>query len=159
MAQAEGAAKIDIVTAIADDGWPRAPYAWYVLFLLILVYAVATLDRVVIGLLVDAMKRDLGLSDTSISLLIGLAFSLFYTIASLPVGILIDRYRRVPILTASLVLFASLPVGILIDRYRRVPILTASLVLFSVATAPSVSRQASLRCSSRACSSGPAKPR
>lgn len=106
MAQAEGAAKIDIVTAIADDGWPRAPYAWYVLFLLILVYAVATLDRVVVGLLVDAMKRDLGLSDTSISLLIGLAFSLFYTIASLPVGILIDRYRRVPILTASLVLFS-----------------------------------------------------
>ncbi len=103
MQQPQTSADADAAEAVS---WPKPAYAWYVLFLLILVYAIATLDRVVIGLLVDSMQRDLNVSDTGISLLIGLAFAILYTALGLPVGILIDRYRRVPVLVASLVLFS-----------------------------------------------------
>ena len=106
MRQPQDTAKSSAHAASEAVDWPRPAYAWYVLFLLILIYAIATLDRVVIGLLVDSMQRDLNVSDTAISLLIGLAFALLYTALGLPVGILIDRYRRVPVLVASLVLFS-----------------------------------------------------
>ncbi|NLG77037.1 MAG: MFS transporter, partial [Xanthomonadaceae bacterium] len=106
MAQPQGSVWANAESAAGGLGWPNPSYAWYVLFLLILIYAVATLDRVVIGLLVDSMQRDLALSDTGISLLIGLAFALLYTVLGLPVGILVDRYRRVPVMVASLLLFS-----------------------------------------------------
>lgn len=106
MASPQSSASSDADAPAEAVSWPNTRYAWYVLFLLILVYAIATLDRVVIGLLVDSMQRDLGLSDTGISLLIGLAFALFYTVLGLPMGILVDRYRRVPIMVCSLLLFS-----------------------------------------------------
>ena len=106
MAQPQSSVRANAESAAGELSWPKPSYAWYVLFLLILIYAVATLDRVVIGLLVDSMQRDLALSDAGISLLIGLAFALLYTVLGLPVGILVDRYRRVPVMVASLLLFS-----------------------------------------------------
>lgn len=86
--------------------WPRPAYAWYAVFILVLAYAMATLDRVIIGLLVESIQRDLGLDDTAISLLIGLAFSLFYTLFGLPIGMLVDRGNRVSILSTGIVIFS-----------------------------------------------------
>lgn len=90
-----------------EVAWPRPIYAWYAVFILLLAYAIATLDRVVIGLLVESIQSDLGLDDTSISLLIGLAFALFYTLFGLPIGMLVDRRRRVSILSAGIVMFSA----------------------------------------------------
>lgn len=87
--------------------WPNPVYAWYTVFILVLAYAMATLDRVIIGLLVESIQSDLGLDDTSISLLIGMAFALFYTLFGLPIGLLVDRGKRVSILSIGIITFSA----------------------------------------------------
>jgi len=52
------------------------------------------LDRQVMTLLVTPIKRDLGLSDTQISVLIGFMFVLFYVGAGIPISLLVDRGPR-----------------------------------------------------------------
>lgn len=69
-------------------------YAWYVVFVLTVCYTLSFIDRQILSLLVGPIKADLGLTDTEIGLLGGLAFSLFYTLLGLPIGRLVDRYNR-----------------------------------------------------------------
>jgi MFS family permease len=61
---------------------------------LIFTYLVALIDRQILTLLVQPIKRDLGLSDTQLSLLIGLAFAVLYTVAGIPIARLADRKPR-----------------------------------------------------------------
>lgn len=82
----------------SEQAWPRPEYAWYVVSLLVLAYACGVVDRIVIGLLVESIKADLNLSDTEIGIIQGFAFAVFYSLFTLPVGLLIDRWRRVPVL-------------------------------------------------------------
>lgn len=74
------------------------PGAWRALPVLIILYALSLLDRQVLTLMVGPIKRDLGLSDFQVGLLQGLVFSVFYSVASLPIGWLVDRYTRRPII-------------------------------------------------------------
>ncbi len=48
----------------------------------------------IVSLLVDQIKSDLNITDFQISLIQGLSFALFFTIASIPLGRLIDRVNR-----------------------------------------------------------------
>jgi predicted MFS family arabinose efflux permease len=82
--------------------WPNPAYAGYVVVLLVLSYALGVVDRIVIGLLVNPIKEDLKLSDTEIGIIQGLAFALFYSLFTLPVGYLVDRWKRVPVVWAGL---------------------------------------------------------
>ena len=86
--------------------WPRPAYAWYVVALLVAAYAFGVVDRIVIGLLVQPIKADLQLSDTEIGLIQGLAFSIFFALFGLPVGILVDRWRRGPVLYLGVLLWS-----------------------------------------------------
>jgi MFS family permease len=78
----------------AEKPWPNRIYAWYVVALLVLSYASGVVDRIVIGLLVKPIKEDLNLSDTEIGIIQGLAFALFYSLFTLPIGFLVDRWSR-----------------------------------------------------------------
>lgn len=69
-------------------------YSWYVVSMLTLLYIVSFLDRTIISLVIDPLKADLGVSDTQVSLLSGLAFALFYSVIGVPVGRLADRRSR-----------------------------------------------------------------
>jgi MFS family permease len=73
---------------------PVSAAAWFLLAVLFIAYICSTLDRFVISLLIEPIKHDLHLSDTQISLLQGLAFSLVFALATLPVGYLVDRVNR-----------------------------------------------------------------
>jgi MFS family permease len=79
-----------------DDasGYPRRSYAWCVVAILIATAIVSYTDRQVLSLLVDPVRRDLGISDTQISLLLGTAFAVIYGIAGIPFGMLADRTSR-----------------------------------------------------------------
>jgi MFS family permease len=72
-----------------------------------LIYTLSFIDRVILSLLVSPIKRDLGLSDTQIGLLQGLAFAIFYTLLGFPLGWIADRYSRRNLIAAG-VLFWSL---------------------------------------------------
>lgn len=69
-------------------------YAWYVVSVLMFAYLVAFVDRQILSLLVQPIKRDMGVTDTQISLLAGFAFVIFYTILGVPIARLADRTNR-----------------------------------------------------------------
>ncbi|NND54713.1 MAG: MFS transporter [Gammaproteobacteria bacterium] len=73
---------------------PSRNYAWYTVLLLTVVYIFSYIDRTILGLLVEPIRKDLDLTDTQISLLLGPAFALFYTTLSVPLGWLADRWKR-----------------------------------------------------------------
>jgi MFS family permease len=77
-----------------DSGYPRRSYAWSVLAILVATAIVSYTDRQVLSLLVDPVRRDLGISDTQISLLLGTAFAVIYGVAGIPFGMLADRMSR-----------------------------------------------------------------
>jgi MFS family permease len=77
-----------------DPPYPSNRYAWYVVGVLTLAYILAFLDRQIMALMIDPIKRDLGISDTEMSLLLGFAFALFYTVLGLPIGRWADRGSR-----------------------------------------------------------------
>jgi MFS family permease len=69
-------------------------YAWYVVVLLTLANISSFIDRQILSLLVKPIKRDLHLSDTEMSLLMGLSFALFYTFFGVFIGRMADRKNR-----------------------------------------------------------------
>ena len=77
-----------------DVAYPNPVYAWYVVAILFLAYTVSFIDRQIMTLLIEPIKRDLQINDTMISLLHGLAFVIFYTIMSIPLGRLADKKNR-----------------------------------------------------------------
>lgn len=82
----------------AGKPYPKPIYAWYVVGVLVVAYTFSFIDRQILSLLVGPIKRDLGISDTEMSLLQGFAFAVFYCIAGLPIGRLVDRHHRVNII-------------------------------------------------------------
>lgn len=74
------------------------PGANYGLFLLILTSACAQLDVAIVPYLAPYIQRAFRISDTSLSLLVGVSFALFYTLVGIPIARFIDRFSRKKIL-------------------------------------------------------------
>jgi len=68
--------------------------AWYGVSILTLANISSFIDRQILALLVKPIKRDLHLSDTEMSLLMGLSFALFYTLFGILIGRLADTKNR-----------------------------------------------------------------
>ncbi|WP_020653321.1 spinster family MFS transporter [Massilia niastensis] len=71
-----------------------SPRAHLSLALLALVYVFSYIDRQVISILIEPIKREFGVSDTAMGMLTGLAFALLYAGLGVPVGKLADRGNR-----------------------------------------------------------------
>lgn len=84
---------------------------WYVVGVLVLAYTFSFVDRQILSLLVEPMKRDLEITDTQISLLIGLSFALFYAVLGLPIGRLIDAKSRTRIIVWGIVIWSLMTAG------------------------------------------------
>jgi len=78
----------------------------YTLAILIVVYTFNFIDRQIVGILAVPIKADLGLSDTQLGLMGGLAFALFYTFLGIPIARLADRASRTWIMTAALTIWS-----------------------------------------------------
>ncbi len=93
----------------AESAWRRLRrnfYPWYVVGVLMLCFTVAYVDRQVLTLLIQPIKRDLGVSDTQIGLLAGFAFAIFYTILGVPIARLSDRSNRVRIISVGVLIWS-----------------------------------------------------
>jgi MFS family permease len=83
-------------------------YAWYALFVLVLVYIVNFIDRQILSILVGDIKRDLGVSDAQIGFLYGTAFAVFYALFGIPLGRLADSWYRGRLMAMGLTLWSSM---------------------------------------------------
>lgn len=80
-------------------------YAWFVVAVLALANCVSFIDRLILSLLVQPIKADLGISDTAFSLLAGAAFAIFYCGMGLVIARWADRYSRKWIITSGVTLW------------------------------------------------------
>ncbi len=80
------------------------------LWTLLVVYIFNFLDRQIVTILAEPIKRDLGLSDTQLGLMTGLAFALFYALLGIPIARHADRpgSNRVGLISVSLVLWSGM---------------------------------------------------
>jgi MFS family permease len=93
---------------ISEQKSPSLRYSWYVVGLLTLANISSFLDRQILALLVAPIKRDMHLSDTEVSLLMGLSFALFYTVFGIIIGRLADRANRRNIIMTGIALWSLL---------------------------------------------------
>jgi MFS family permease len=85
-------------------------YAWYALFVLVLVYIINFIDRQILSILAEDIKRDLGLEDAQIGFLYGTAFAVFYALFGIPLGRLADSWYRGRLMAMGLALWSSMTV-------------------------------------------------
>ncbi len=92
--------------ASSHPGVPRARHRYVVLAMLGLVYTFNFLDRQILGILKEPIKQDLGLTDTQLGLMGGLAFAMLYSTLAVPIAWLADRASRTWIVTVALGLWS-----------------------------------------------------
>ncbi|HEY0624105.1 MFS transporter [Sphingomonas sp.] len=109
-----------------SPGWPSAASAWYAAIILMLANTLAFVDRQALALLVQPIKNDLQVSDTAMSLLYGLSFTIFYVAVGIPVARLADRSNRRNIVAFSVFLWSGMTA--LCGLARSFPLLFAARV-------------------------------
>jgi len=90
---------------VPSDDYPNPAYSWYVVCILTIAYVFSFLDRQIMALLIEPIRADMEISDTQISLLLGLAFSIFYTVLGIPIGRLADRKSRRGIIAVGITIW------------------------------------------------------
>lgn len=88
--------------AAADNPYSSTRYRNYVLGMLTIVYAFNFIDRQLISILQESIKRDLLLSDTQLGLMTGFAFAVFYVLAGIPIARWADRSNRRNIISLAI---------------------------------------------------------
>lgn len=82
-------------------------YVNYVLGVVLLVMVFNIVDRTITSILLQQIKQDLDLSDRQLGVLVGLAFAVLYSIASLPIARLADHGVRRTIIAAGLLAWSA----------------------------------------------------
>jgi MFS transporter, Spinster family, sphingosine-1-phosphate transporter len=80
------------------------------LWVLLIVYVFNFLDRQIVNILAEPISKDLGLNDTQIGLMTGIAFAAFYTFLGLPIARYADKptTNRVRLISISLVVWSGM---------------------------------------------------
>ena len=82
-------------------------YRYYVAWLLCGVYTLSIMDRQLVAILVEPIRKEFALQDWHMGLLSGFAFAIFYTVLGVPLARLADRNNRVTIIGVSLLVWSA----------------------------------------------------
>ena len=82
------------LAADAHPGVAAPAWRYWTLALLVAVATFAMVDKMLMAVLIDPLKRDFGMSDTQAGVLTGISFSLFFALAGIPMGFAADRVHR-----------------------------------------------------------------
>ena len=121
---------------------PSAPgtstgYARYALGLLLVVYTLNYVDRQILSILMEPIRRELHLTDSQLGLLSGLGFALFYAVAGLPIARLADTASRKRIIAGSLALWsAATAVCGLTSNFAQLLVVRATVAIGESGAAP-----------------------
>ena len=94
-----------------EPPYPRPAYSWYVVGALTFVYIFSWIDRQILNLMVAPIRRDLGISDFQMSLLMGFSFAVFYTFFGIPLGRLADSRSRRGLIAAGFAVWSLFTAG------------------------------------------------
>lgn len=103
------AAAADGSTTLGADDFSTG-YRYYVLGLLLAIYTANYMDRMILGILLQPIKADLGASDTMMGLLTGLLFAIFYATMGMPIAWWADRGSRKTIITLALSIWSAMTI-------------------------------------------------
>jgi predicted MFS family arabinose efflux permease len=80
----------------------------YVLILLLVVSLLNFVDRQIMAVLLEAIKKEFRFSDTQLGLLGGMAFAVFYSILGIPLASMADKFNRRNIIAVTLSLWSAM---------------------------------------------------
>src|SRR5262245_3511145 len=83
-------------------------YRRYVLGLLLVVYVVNFVDRSIVNILLEPIKREFQPSDTALGFLSGVAFAIFYATLGIPIARWADRGVRRDIIALALLVWSAM---------------------------------------------------
>ncbi len=87
--------------------WPAPREAWYAVLVLMVAYLFSYVDRQILSMLVGPIRADLGLTDTQVTLLHGLAFAVCYTLLGVwPIGKWADTGNRRNVIAGGVFLWS-----------------------------------------------------
>jgi MFS family permease len=95
------------VAAQANAAAGASRRRYYVLALLTIIYALNFLDRTIFNVLIEPIKREFFLSDTTMGLLAGFGFVLFYSLLGIPIARIADRINRRNIVAAAFAFWSA----------------------------------------------------
>lgn len=100
------------MTATTTAGAKTASgYRYLVVWILVGVYTLNFLDRQLVSILAEPIRKDLKLTDTELGMLGGIYFAAFYTFFGIPVGWLADRAKRIWIMSGACALWSLFTMG------------------------------------------------
>src|ERR1700677_4115913 len=91
----------------ADGSASPSLRRYYVLALLTVIYALNFLDRTIFNVLIEPIKKEFVLSDTTMGLLAGFGFVLFYSLLGIPIARIADRLNRRNIVAAAFAFWSA----------------------------------------------------
>ena len=93
-----------------DEQSPKVggAYAHYVLFVLIIVYVFNFVDRQILSILSEDIKRDLGVTDAQMGFLYGTVFAVFYAVFGIPLARFADVWVRRSLISIGLMFWSAM---------------------------------------------------
>src|SRR6202522_1703876 len=103
-----------------SSAYPTTRWAWYTVAVLLCAYIFSFIDRQILNLLVAPVRRDLAISYTQMSVLIGFSFAIFYSVLGLPFGRLADWVNRPRLIIAGMLMWSFMTGGCgLVSSYAQ----------------------------------------
>lgn len=91
-----------VARQLSDAARPRTEFGTVAILLMMLANGFSMADRQILGILAEPIKRELGLTDQQIGLLIGLSFALFYSVFGLLLARILERHNRSRVMAVCL---------------------------------------------------------
>ena len=99
-------ADTDAAPSAPAKPYPSATAGWFLVVMLTIAYIFSFVDRYILGLLIEPIKAEFDLSDRSIGWLLS-AFTLVYGFVGIFMGWLIDRGKRIWIVSVGVALWSA----------------------------------------------------
>jgi MFS family permease len=90
------------------EGYGTRAYRGYILAALLAVYTFNFIDRTILTIVQEPIRKEFGLTDTLLGLLGGPTFAFFYTFLGIPIARLAERQNRMTILSICLALWSGM---------------------------------------------------
>ncbi|MDX8356512.1 spinster family MFS transporter [Sphingopyxis terrae] len=93
--------------ASTNSGKADGP-AYWALFVLTMVYALNIADRYVLSTLIEPIRKEFALTDSTLALVTGVGMAIFYVTAGIPLGVLADRVNRKRMIVVALTAWSAM---------------------------------------------------